>query len=193
MLSKGENLTHGQRATNKDKKRNVLICLQDPELKKWSDRQIGEWCGVDHKTVSKYAAQLGKIPTRNGEVYVRPDERKYLNAYGSIVTMKVSGINQGRHRTEDADTDFEHDRHFEMKDHWYNEKYLKAFGKRFKRLREHLKLSQSQMGKKLNLTRQRICQIENGTHRIDIVTFHEVCKIFRIKPHWLLGLKRKKE
>ena len=72
--------------------------------------------------------------------------------------------------------------------------WLANFGKRFAKLRSFLELSQEEMGRRLNVTRQRICQIEsgNGKHPISISLFYEVCREFRVDPNYLLGLRRKK-
>lgn len=62
---------HGLRRTNADKRRAVLLVLGN--FPKWSDRKIGEACGVDHKTVAAAraanAAQAegGEIPQNEGE------------------------------------------------------------------------------------------------------------------------------
>jgi len=44
------NAGHGLRRTNQDKRRAVLLVLGN--FPKWSDRKIGEACGVDNKTVA---------------------------------------------------------------------------------------------------------------------------------------------
>lgn len=46
------NDTHGVRVTNADKRHRVKVALADPEMAKWSDRKLAEWCGVDGKTVA---------------------------------------------------------------------------------------------------------------------------------------------
>ena len=76
-----------------------------------------------------------------------------------------------------------------------DQEWLQNFGKRFAKLRTHLELSQENMGKKLNVTRQRICQIEsgNGKYPISILLFYDVCRIFRVNPNYLLGIPGKKK
>ena len=49
LLSKGENANNGIRRTNADKEYIVRSCLLDAELRKWSNEQIAEWCGVAPK------------------------------------------------------------------------------------------------------------------------------------------------
>ena len=72
--------------------------------------------------------------------------------------------------------------------------WLENFGKRFTKLRSFLELSQEEMGQRLDVSRQRICQIEsgNGKYPISISLFYKVCHKFRVDPSYLLGLRRKK-
>lgn len=59
------NSSHGLRRTNADKRRAVLLVLGS--FPKWSDRKIGEACGVDHKTVA--AARLSALTSpKRGEI-----------------------------------------------------------------------------------------------------------------------------
>lgn len=82
LFAVGANANHGLRRTAADKRRSVLAMLRDPEWSKWSDREIGKRCAVDHKTVAKVRAELtGEIPT----------ERTYTTRHGTVATMKVSG------------------------------------------------------------------------------------------------------
>lgn len=81
----GANAAHGLRRTVSDKKRSVLALLRDPEWSKWSNREIGKACAVDHKTVAKVRAELtGEIPT----------ERTYVTKHGTVSTMKVAGTSE---------------------------------------------------------------------------------------------------
>ncbi|MCG5477476.1 MAG: hypothetical protein KK478_00155 [Ensifer alkalisoli] len=80
LLAVGANANHGLRRTSADKRRSVLAMLRDPEWSKWSDREIGKRCAVDHKTVAKVRAELtGEIPT----------QRTYTSRHGTVTTMKV--------------------------------------------------------------------------------------------------------
>lgn len=74
------NNAHGRRRTNADKRRAVRMAFEDDEWRTWSDRQIAELCGVDHKTVAVVRAertpkieptkpkddQVGNFPTSVG-------------------------------------------------------------------------------------------------------------------------------
>jgi hypothetical protein len=68
------NVRHGLRATRADKRRALELMLRDAEWVKWSDRAIGQQCGVDGKTVAAVAAELGivrktRTTQRGGRVY----------------------------------------------------------------------------------------------------------------------------
>lgn len=58
LFSVGVNRSHGFRRTNADKRRQVLILLEDPEWRQWSDSEIGKRCGVSQPFVSKLRAEL---------------------------------------------------------------------------------------------------------------------------------------
>ncbi|MEY9581521.1 hypothetical protein [Sinorhizobium fredii] len=80
LFAVGANANHGLRRTSADKRRSVVAMLRDPEWSKWSDREIGKRCAVDHKTVAKVRAEItGEIPT----------ERTYTSRHGTVATMKV--------------------------------------------------------------------------------------------------------
>lgn len=69
LYAASANGSHGLRRTNADKRRAVLLVLGN--FPKWSDRKIGEACGVDHKTVAAarvaVALEGGEIPQGEGE------------------------------------------------------------------------------------------------------------------------------
>lgn len=184
MLSKGENLKHGMRASNADKKRNVLICLTDGELRTWTDRQIAEWCGVSPQTVTNHSTALSKM---DSEKYKRPNIRKYITKHGTVATMDVSRINKR------SDDEFSYAKDFVVKDYYAEKLYREQVGKRFAKIRKHLKLSQAEVAKKLNITRQHVCQIERGTHNISPMLIHDFCNVYGVVSDWLLGLPTKEE
>lgn len=51
LFSVGANASHGLRRTNDDKRRAVMVLLNDPEWSKWSNREIARQCGVSEKLV----------------------------------------------------------------------------------------------------------------------------------------------
>ena len=90
ILSKGENADNGIRRTNADKAHVVRSCLLDDALKKWSNEQIAEWCGVAPKTVKNHEDRLCK--SQSGKDYQRPTVRFYLKPDGSIGEKDTSEI-----------------------------------------------------------------------------------------------------
>lgn len=46
LYSVGANASHGLRRTNDDKRRAVMVLLNDPEWSKWSNREIARQCAV---------------------------------------------------------------------------------------------------------------------------------------------------
>lgn len=51
LYSVGANATHGLRRTNEDKRRAVMVLLEDKEWVQWSDREIARRAGVSAPTV----------------------------------------------------------------------------------------------------------------------------------------------
>lgn len=54
LHSVGANSTHGIPRTNQDKKRSVMMLLEDPEWTLWSNKQIARACAVNPATVDNY-------------------------------------------------------------------------------------------------------------------------------------------
>ena len=83
LLSASANATHGLRRTQADKRQSIETLLRDPEWSRWSDREIGKACAVDHKTVGKVRREL------TGEI---PGDRKvtYRDRHGNETEMHVS-------------------------------------------------------------------------------------------------------
>lgn len=53
LFSAGANGTHGQRLSNSDKRKSVLVLLLDKEWSQWSNRDIAKHCHVSHEMVNK--------------------------------------------------------------------------------------------------------------------------------------------
>ncbi len=83
LYSLGENATHGLRRTNGDKRRVIARLFEDPEWRKWSDRQIAKHLHVDGKTVAsmrpRYTAEIRS-------------ERTFVNRHGGTSSMDVTNI-----------------------------------------------------------------------------------------------------
>jgi hypothetical protein len=77
------NLTHGLRPTALDKRQALRRLLMDKKCRKWSDRELGRRCGMDHKTVAKERVKV------TGDF---PSERTYTTKHGTVATMDTSRI-----------------------------------------------------------------------------------------------------
>ena len=86
------NHKHGHRRSNPDKKKAVLILLNDPEWSQWSDSEVARQCRVHHSTVAKYRSEvtceLASEPTR-----------KTTTKHGTVATMNTANIGR-RQKTE---------------------------------------------------------------------------------------------
>jgi cell division protein FtsB len=85
LHSVGANGQHGLRRTNEDKRRAVMILLNDIEWSEWSDSEIARRCEVSHQTVARVKNSL--------QVESKP-ERKFVNKHGTESVMKVDKINK---------------------------------------------------------------------------------------------------
>ncbi len=84
LLAASANATHGLRRTQADKRKSVETLLCDPEWSRWSDREIGKACSVDHKTVGRFRREMtGEIPSDRTVTY--------RDRHGNESKMRVSG------------------------------------------------------------------------------------------------------
>jgi hypothetical protein len=83
MYSCGVNATHGLQRNNLDKRKSVIIVLQDAEGVEWSNREIARWCGVDEKLVRKIRAELV------GSGAVKPHDEVKFTRNGETKTQKI--------------------------------------------------------------------------------------------------------
>lgn len=80
----GANADHGLRRTQADKRKAVLVLLEDPEWRQWSDRAIAERVKVSHPTVAKIRRELdGKFSIETAV------ERRFVSRHGSTATRSV--------------------------------------------------------------------------------------------------------
>lgn len=87
------NATHGLPRTNDDKRRAVLLLLNDPAWAQWSDREIARRCVVGHPLVAKVRASL------TGSEFQSPTER--TGADGRTINVAgISAANAERKKTE---------------------------------------------------------------------------------------------
>ncbi|KQZ98434.1 hypothetical protein ASD64_15760 [Mesorhizobium sp. Root157] len=84
LYSVGANASHGLRRTNEDKRRAVMMLLDDVEWSGWSDREISRRCGVDNSFVSRL---------RKSVTVAEPQtERTYTTKHGTVATMQTGNI-----------------------------------------------------------------------------------------------------
>ena len=94
----GANTAHGLRRSNADKRKAVMLLLQDDEWQQWSDRQIARHCSVDGKTVAdvrqKLTAEIRSQPdlSRAGDVTRDDEKRTYRTRHGTVATMNTGRI-----------------------------------------------------------------------------------------------------
>jgi ParB-like nuclease domain len=94
LFSVGANETHGLRRTIEDKRRAVLILLNDEEWSGWSDREIARQCAVSQPFVSKL-----RLSVTDNVI----SKRVYQTKHGTVTTMDTSGIGSGSLPDGDSD------------------------------------------------------------------------------------------
>jgi hypothetical protein len=82
----GANASHGLRRTNADKRRAVMMLLEDKEWSQWSDREIARRCAVSKTFVSNMRPYLATDAR-----YEQPTERK-VNRGGTTYTQSTKNI-----------------------------------------------------------------------------------------------------
>ncbi|MFP4410982.1 DNA cytosine methyltransferase [Coleofasciculus sp.] len=100
LYSVGANAEHkaAKPRSRADKRRAVMMLLNDPEWSKWSDREIARQCKVDHKTVGRFRSSLtGEFPSEDGQ---HGQQRTYKTKHGTTATMKVGNIGNGKNDLE---------------------------------------------------------------------------------------------
>lgn len=86
LYSVGANAHHGLRRTNDDKRRAVMVLLNDAEWSKWSANQVAKQCGVSHTFVNGLKSSL---ETNSSE------PRTYTTKHGGQATMNTANIGGG--------------------------------------------------------------------------------------------------
>ena len=89
----GVNDKHGLQRTNADKRKAVMIALDDLEWQDWSDIKLGKICNVSPTFVAKCKKEA-KIE--------RPTEKTYTTRHGTEATMDTSKIGKAKPKPEDA-------------------------------------------------------------------------------------------
>lgn len=65
-----------------------------------------------------------------------------------------------------------------------------SFGEKIKNLREDQNLTQSDLGKALNMTQRKISYLELNRYEPSIQDIVEICRFFNISADYLLGIKK---
>ena len=65
-----------------------------------------------------------------------------------------------------------------------------SFGEKIRNLREEKDLSQTELGKKLNMTQRKISYIECGKYEPSIEDIKALCHFFKISSDYLIGIKK---
>ena len=89
----GVNDKHGLQRTNADKRKAVMIALDDLEWQDLSDIKLGKICNVSPTFVAKCKKEA-KIE--------RPTEKTYTTRHGTEATMDTSKIGKAKPKPEDA-------------------------------------------------------------------------------------------
>lgn len=56
---------------------------------------------------------------------------------------------------------------------------------RFKAVRQHYDLTQTEFGSKISLSRTTIAQLESGVRNITDRTIHDICRVYKVDYLWL--------
>lgn len=65
-----------------------------------------------------------------------------------------------------------------------------GFGEKIKILREENNLSQTELGKKLNITQRKVSYIECGKYEPSIDDIKAFCEYFQVSSDYLIGIKK---
>ncbi len=86
LYSVGANAAHGLRRTNEDKRRAVMVLLNDPEWSTWSNREIARQCSVSEYLVRD---ARGPICDKNA------DSERTVTRGGTTYQQKTANIGGG--------------------------------------------------------------------------------------------------
>ena len=93
LYALGVNDKHGLQRTNADKRKAVMIALNDLEWQDYSDTKIAQICKVSATFVAK---------CRKKANIERPAEKTYTTKHGTEATMDTSKIGKAKPKPEDA-------------------------------------------------------------------------------------------
>lgn len=93
LFSLSANAQHGQRRTNEDKRRAVLVLLNDGEWCRWSNSEIARRAGVDEKTVRNI--RMPAEPCASSEFPKIPETRTVQRG-GTVYEQRTGNIGHSR-------------------------------------------------------------------------------------------------
>jgi hypothetical protein len=86
LYSVGVNATHGLRRTNEDKRRAVMLLLEDKEWSSWSDYEIAKRVNVSHTFVAGLRSVTSNVSS----------EKTYTDKHGTTTTMNTANIGKSK-------------------------------------------------------------------------------------------------
>jgi len=103
LHSVAANSAHGLRRTNDDKRRAVMVLLEDEEWSAWSNREIARRCAVsDHLVADVRAGLTAYSRSEDGR-----DPRTYTTKHGTPATMNTGNIGaKAAEKPEQISTEF---------------------------------------------------------------------------------------
>lgn len=75
-----------------------------------------------------------------------------------------------------------------VKETEYERKLRNVMAHRLRTVRGVFGLSQSEMSKKLNISRQSLYYYEKGERNIDVCVLAKIRQIFGVSPDWMMGI-----
>ena len=66
-----------------------------------------------------------------------------------------------------------------------------TFGEKIKMLREDMNISQTELGKAVNMTQRKVSYLECGKYEPSIGDIVSLCKFFKVSSDYLLSLPKK--
>ena len=82
LFACGANANHGLRRSNEDKRRAVILLLEDAEWSQWSDREIARRAHVGHPLVAELRRVTGSSSS----------ERSFTTKHGTMARMDTAAI-----------------------------------------------------------------------------------------------------
>lgn len=102
LFSAGVNGTHGIRPTNADKRKSVLLLLNDEEWAQWSNRDIAKHCKVTHTFVNKLRSEVETVSTQENKPLNNKEEK---NGVITVITPIENKVNDANEEDSDFDPD----------------------------------------------------------------------------------------